>query len=165
MKLINYILDEKIISENVEIFQNKKNNNLVLNLYNKYYYEESEEFITNYCHLMNTINFKSILVGGLGLGIIPFYLLNKGISDIEVIEKDKNLITIINQLGYLKNVVIHNDDVYKFKTNKKYDLILMDIWWYADSNFVNEKNIILSNYKNNINKEGKIYFPIINEML
>lgn len=165
MKLINYILDEKIISENVEIFQNKKNNNLVLNLYNKYYYEESEEFITNYCHLMNTINFKSILVGGLGLGIIPFYLLNKGICDIEVIEKDKNLIKIINQLGYLKNVIIHNDDVYTFKTNKKYDLILMDIWWYADINFVNEKNTILCNYKNNINKEGKIYFPIVNEMI
>lgn len=165
MKLINYVLEEKLVSDDVEVFQNEKNGNLVLNLYNKFYYEESEKFITHYCHLLDKINFKSILIGGLGLGIIPYYLKNKGVTDVEVIEKDKNLIKIINQLEYLNDVKIYEDDAITFNTNKKYDLILMDLWWYPDSNFNNEKNSIIKNYENNLTDNGKIYFPIIDELI
>ncbi len=165
MKLIDYTLKQKIISEDVEIFQNEKNGNLVLNLYNKYYYEESENFINDYCHFIKEINFKNILIGGLGLGIVPFYLSNQKIYEIDVIEKEEKLIKIINDLNYLKNVTIYHDDVFTYKTDKKYDLILMDVWWYADSNFINEKNNIIENYKNNLTEFGKIYFPIIDEIV
>jgi spermidine synthase len=165
MKFINYYLHEKLISNNVEIYPNPINEKLTLNLYDKFYMEESKEYITHYCHKLSDISFNSVLIGGLGLGIIPYYLINNNFNDIEVVEIDSNLINLINKMGYLPNAVIHNYDATTYTTFKKYDLIIMDIWWLPDDTLNKEKDIIINNYSNNLNSNGKIYIPIIDELI
>lgn len=165
MKFINYNLKEKIVSNNVEIYPNNINGKITLNLYNKFYMEETENYITHYCYRLKELAFNNVLIGGLGLGIIPYYLINNNFNDVEVVEIDNNVINLINQMGYLPNVMIHNYDATNYETFKKYDLIIMDLWWLPDDKFKEERDIIINNYANNLNLNGKIYIPITDELI
>jgi spermidine synthase len=165
MKFINYNLKEKLVSDNVEIYPNDVNGKITLNLYNKFYMEESENYITRYCYRLQELSFNNVLIGGLGLGIIPYYLINNNFNDIEVVEINNNVINLINQMGYLPNVIIHNNDATTYTTFKKYDLIIMDLWWLPDDKFKEERDTIINNYANNLNLNGKIYIPITDELI
>ena len=129
-------------------------------------------YIFNYANGLLDVEFNSILVGGLGVGIVPY--LSQDFADVDVVENDQDVIDIVSQLGHLKeNVNIINDDLYTFVPNKTYDVILLDIWhevltegnnvrkleWW---DFLNEEKCdeMISKYLPYVNEEGFIYIPI-----
>lgn len=107
---------------------------------------------------LNIFNFNSILIGGLGFGLLPYYIENNtSANSIDVIEKNLDVITATTQFGHLKNTNIVHHDFLTYTTDKKYDLILVDLWWTFPTN--EEVDTIVSNYTNNLNENGSIYFP------
>ena len=78
----------------------------------------------------------NVLVLGLGLGYYLFHILNKKeVLSVDVVELDKNVISLFNK--YLKNKfpnlhklhIIQADAIEYLKTNKKqYDYVFADIW-------------------------------------
>lgn len=76
----------------------------------------------------------SILVNGLGLGVLLKALLGKpDVTDITVIEKSNDVIKLVSET-YLKDnrVTIINADAFEYKPpkDKKYDAVWHDIWDY-----------------------------------
>jgi hypothetical protein len=74
----------------------------------------------------------SVLVNGLGLGVLLKALLNKPeVTEITVIEKSPDVIKLVSPT-YLtdERVIIINDDAFTFKPpkGKKYDAVWHDIW-------------------------------------
>lgn len=164
MKLINYKLSEPILHGNVSVI-NKGNTDIILfGIDDKYWLIDDVNYINSYCYQMFNFDFNSVLIGGLGMGLIPYYMLNNMTEDIDVIEINSNVIDVVNQMGHLGNINIINNDVLIYKPTKKYDLIIMDLWWLTDGVFESQKNNIISNYLNSLNDGGKLYFPITDEI-
>lgn len=127
-------------------------------------YTDSNYFMNVYGKRINKITNKNILFLGLGLGLMPFSLQNTN-NNIVIIEKDKNLISIINSYGYLgNNVHIIQGDVFDMRLetilSNSFDLIVSDIHYYCNSNYYNDKDLIINNYNDNIITNGSIYFPV-----
>lgn len=129
-------------------------------------------YIFSYANGLLDIEFNSILVGGLGIGITPYLCQN--FADVDVVEIDKDIIDIVSQLGHLnQNVNLINEDLYTFTPNRTYDIILLDIWhevlteennvrklnW---SDFLNEEKCdqMIEKYLPYVNEGGFIYLPI-----
>lgn len=80
--------------------------------------------------------FGHVLVLGLGLGYYLFHILNKKeVKSVDVIEKDKRIISLfnkylINKFPHLEKInIIHDDALNYLKNNKKkYDYVFSDIW-------------------------------------
>ena len=102
-------------------------------------------------------SYNSVLVGGLGLGLIPQYLHTQGKS-VDVVEIDSELIDYVDFIDSSINVI--EGDIYTYNTSNKYDLIIVDLWW-DESEITDEmKSNILSNWSDNINPGGKIILPV-----
>ncbi len=166
MKVIDINIDEPITIENVTISKRKNSDIIYLNINNLYYVENNDAYIVGFFHKIKQLNFNSILICGLGLGLLPYHCKhNLQISNIDIIEINSNLITLINQLSYLNGISIICDDALSFISDKKYDLIVGDIWWNTQNNFETEKNIFIDTHINNLNTDGKIYIPITQEII
>jgi spermidine synthase len=115
---------------------------------------------------MNTLykdfTFDTVLVGGLGLGLIPEYLkTQENCSVVDVVEINNELISWVNSEGFLDNTInIIEGDIYSYSTSNKYDLIIIDLWW--DENEISEQNKtdLLANWSDNLNVGGKIILPV-----
>ena len=107
-----------------------------------------------------TGEYKTALVVGLGLGIIPQWLANEKGAIVDVIETDSELVEVINTLGYLsENITLSVDDAFNYKQDKEYDLIVFDIWF--------EKEKVTEEVQLELNKKYKakqIYYPLINKL-
>lgn len=101
--------------------------------------------------------YKTALVFGLGLGVIPQWLANDKGATVDVIEKDEELVQVVNILDYLSdNVSISVGDVFNYKQKKQYDLIVFDIWF--------DKEEIAEEVQIELNKRYKanqMYYPLI----
>lgn len=165
MELINYTLPSILTSGNVvvEVLRGE----LSLSLDQTYYIGNREDYVTGYCSGLFTLPFNSILIGGLGLGLIPYYLSsNYENKEIDVLENNAGVINVVNQMGYMPSeVTIIEADALSHTTTKQYDIILMDLWWFYDEVFSNDKAAILSNYSTNLTQNGKFYFPISREII
>ena len=129
-----------------------------------YYLTDFIVYATNFCKL-TSFKFNSILIGGLGLGIAPYFLENKtNVVDIDIVDNNMNVITAIHKMNHLKKSNIIYSDFFTYKTEKTYDLILVDLWWIKGLNFEDEKKKILDHYHDNVNQYGGIYFPITDEL-
>lgn len=137
-----------------ELWYNIDNNNIIIGT------DDFNNFQNFYKDILN-LKFDNILVGGLGLGVVP-YLHQNTVNKIDVIENDLDNISLIKELNYLNNKVnIIYDDVFNFTPTKKYDLILMDIWSVYDIPLIStETNILFEKYKISATN-NKIYFPIL----
>jgi len=132
-----------------------------LNLYNKdnkLISDDLSTYITWFTPELLDKQFNSILVGGLGLGLIPF-VVQDFCEVIDIIEKDKNIIDINKELNTLDSKVnIIQDDIFTFQPAKMYDVIVMDIWYTQISeDIVNSLNLIYSPF---LNEGGFLYYPI-----
>lgn len=165
MKLINHNLTQTLTSGNAKV--EMINDVLSFSLDDTYYVDDRATYITSYCYRLGSLSFDSVLVGGLGLGLIPYHLKNNlNITDIDVVENNSGVVSIVNQLGYLnESVDIITADATSYSTVKTYDLIVMDLWWFDDETFINEKQAILNNYSSNLTANGKFYFPLIDEII
>jgi len=162
--MINKILQNSITSNNVKIYM--ENDKLNFSINDTHYLTDDINYPKQFCHRMFDFNFNSILIGGLGLGLIPYYLENyKSISTIDVIEINQDVINTAIQLNHLKNTNILLGDVYSQIVKKKYDLILLDLWWLPEElNETNRMNLI-HKYERNLTQTGKLYIPINDEII
>lgn len=115
-------------------------------------------YITEFTPELLDKDFSSILIGGLGLGIVPF-VVQDFCTTVDVLEINTDVININQQLNVLDSKVnVIEGDVFTFQPTKKYDVIVMDIWYKPISeNIVNELNSIYFQF---LNDGGFIYYPI-----
>ena len=114
--------------------------------------------------LYDNVSFDKILIGGLGLGLLPEYAKSiKKSTVIDVIENNKELIDYVNFINSDINII--EGDMYTYDSDKKYDLILVDLWW--DETEITEKNKtdLLTNWSDNLNEGGKIILPVSGQSL
>ena len=87
------------------------------------------------------LSYDKVLVGGLGLGLIPEYLKTvDNCSVVDVVESN------------------HTPD-------KKYDLIIIDLWW-KESDITEEiKNTLKTKYLSHLNTDGRLVLCLLPEEL
>jgi len=76
-----------------------------------------------------TSSYQNVLVGGLGLGVIPQWFASQG-TNVTVIEQDQQLIDEVVSQGYLSSSIsIIQGDIFTHVDTGSYDMILFDIWF------------------------------------
>lgn len=160
--LLDSIIKNKIESENFILEKNLKSQFWQLKSKRESMYNilsiDTVDMVTKYAKKLINNNFNSILISGLGLGIIP-YLCQDQTEIVDVIEIKNEVINLTSGIGHLKsNVKIFNEDINNFVPSIKYDIILFDHWMVSTT----EKEIDLLNYKfsNFLNGTGFITVPV-----
>jgi len=112
--------------------------------------------------LYKDFTYDKVLVLGLGLGLIPETLkVEKGCSVVDVVDNNQELIDYVNYLNKDINVVKHNALTYT--PTKKYDLILVDLWWGHEDITEEILNNIENNYKPYLEESGRILIPVLHK--
>jgi len=114
--------------------------------------------------LYDGFSFDKILIGGLGLGLLPEYAKSvKNCSVIDVIENNQELIDYIDFLESPINIV--KGDALSYTPSKKYDLILIDLWWEEEDITQEIQDNIKNNYNSHLETGGKIILPVAEKEL
>lgn len=162
--MFNITLENKIQRGDVKVIQDGSNLKMTIGE-DKYSIIDKIGYITGFCKRLKNFEYNNVLILGLGLGIIPYYIENNTeVIDIDVVEINQNVIDVTSSLNHLKSTNIIHHDLYTYKTDKKYDLIIADMWWNIPPDFRSRVIDIKINYKNNFNNGGVIYIPLINSM-
>ena len=120
-----------------------------------------------YKNSFDGFSYDTVLVVGLGLGLIPYELSEvNGCSKIDVLEIDQEIIDYTISSGHLNSDInLIQGDIYNYTTIETYDLIIIDTIWYehemTDENYELLENRLLPN----INTGGALYVPIKNKWL
>jgi len=104
--------------------------------------------------------YDSVLIAGLGLGVLPF-IFQKDNCKIDVLEVNDELIKTITSFNYLQKVNIIKGNALNFTPIEKYDLIVLDIW--SDDSYEgihHEIHSCVQNYSKNLKPDAFIYVPI-----
>lgn len=118
---------------------------------------DAPDYITEYASELLDVEFDSILIGGLGLGVVPYVV--QDFAQVDAIEIDQNIIDIVKELGHLgDNVNIINDDIFTFSVEKTYDIILIDAFYEPLSE--ETVTVLEEKYMPHINVGGFLYIPI-----
>jgi len=108
--------------------------------------------------------YDKVLVGGLGLGLVAEYLrTEKSCSVIDVIENNQELIDYIDFLESPINII--KGDALSYTPSKKYDLILIDLWWEEEDITQEIQDNIKNNYNSHLETNGKIILPLLEKEL
>lgn len=115
--------------------------------------------------LLTENQYPDVLVSGLGLGVIPQWLASEKSSRVDVIELNQELIDAISGMGYLNaNVNIIQSDIYQYTTEKQYDLIYLDHWFFPDKDYTNQRTQLINTFSGNKKTNGSVIFPIMKEI-
>jgi hypothetical protein len=115
-------------------------------------------YITEFTPELLDREFTSVLVGGLGLGVIPF-VLQDFCTTVDVVENSTDIIEISTELGLLNSDVnIIEGDIFTFQPTQTYDIVVMDIWYRPTT--VEEVETLNFIYLPFVNEGGFIYYPI-----
>lgn len=118
---------------------------------------DNPNYILGYARELLDIEFDSILIAGLGLGVMPYVC--QDFAQVDVVEIDENVIDLAKKLGHLnENVNIIHDDILTFSVEKLYDIIVLDIWWLAPLERISDK--LIEKFLPNLKDGGFIYIPI-----
>jgi len=110
--------------------------------------------------LYNDFTFDKILIGGLGLGLLPEYAKSvKNCSVIDVVENNQELIDYVDYLESPINII--KGDALSYTPSKKYDLILIDLWWEEEDITQDIQDNIKNNYNSYLEDNGKIIIPLL----
>ena len=110
------------------------------------------------------VTWGDILVLGLGLGVVPEYIKNvKTPTSIDVVEEDQEIIETIDYINSDINLINH--DEWSYNTNKKYDIVIADLWAEPDDISEDHKTALENNYKINLKTGGKIIIPISGDVI
>jgi len=97
-----------------------------------------------------------VLIAGLGIGLILIPLFkNPKVKSITVIEKEKDVIDLVENQLNLEKVKIQQEDIFTYVPNKKYDTIYFDIWPTIGDNFY-EMSELLEKFLPFLTNEGWI---------
>ena len=110
--------------------------------------------------LYKDFTFDKILIGGLGLGLVAEYAKSvKNCSVIDVVENNQELIDYVD---YLESpITIIKGDALSYTPSKKYDLILIDLWWKEEDVTQEIQDTIKNNYSSHLETNGKILIPLL----
>ncbi len=110
--------------------------------------------------LYKDFTFDKILIGGLGLGLVAEYAKSvKNCSVIDVVENNQELIDYVD---YLESpITIIKGDVLSYTPDKKYDLILIDLWWEEEDVTQEIQDNIKNKYSSYLETNGKILIPLL----
>jgi len=104
--------------------------------------------------------FGDILIGGLGIGLIIFPLLdNDVIKSITVVEKYEDVIKLVaSQISFDKRLTVINDDIFLHTPQCQYDCIYLDIWSFINEDVYLEMKSLKKRYQKHlkINKDSFI---------
>lgn len=167
--LSSYITEPKY-STNYQIVQYPNRNYWALttktdNFYSSnttIYSEDVLANITTYCKELLNINFNSILIAGLGIGVVPHVVKYKSIcSTVDVVEISQEMIDLVGPVGYLEGVSLINADAFNYVPTKMYDIILLDIWTCdCDPLLPTQLPTLINRYLPYLNTGGFVYAPI-----
>jgi hypothetical protein len=156
--IINTQLELPIELNGYEIRHNKGGKYLGLYGPNNFIFVTDEvHYILEYSKELLDIEFNSILIGGLGLGVMPYVC--QDFATIDIIETNQDIINIASQLNHLNtNVNIIQGDFTTFTPTSTYDIIVTDIWYQG---LTEEQNTqIIDHYLLYVNEGGFLYIPI-----
>jgi spermidine synthase len=141
--------------KNIYQFIDKSKN--IGNIYN----EDNLHYMKYFYRKLFEMNFDSILISGLGVGIVPLICQNTT-NIIDVVEVDKEIIDFVSGFNHLQsNVNIINGDINYFTPTRQYDIILFDHWGKGASQI--EKNNLTTTFQGFLNPNGILTFPIIEQ--
>ena len=104
-------------------------------------------------------NYENVLVLGLGMGLLPQYI-KENKSFVQVIDVIDNNQEVIDYVTFIDNSInVIKADAYTYTPDKNYDLIIADLWWHNQITGEMKDNL-KNHYWDNINYNGRIYFPI-----
>ncbi len=156
--ILGKILEKPLTVGNYTIKNNSQLNYLELHNVEGELVSDLASYITEFTPELLDKEFDSILVGGLGLGIIP-YVVQDFCTTIDVVEINPNIIGINQELSVLNSKVnVMEGDIFTFQPTKTYDVIIMDIWYRPISEEMIET--LNSIYFPFLNEGGFIYYPI-----
>ncbi|MCP6727390.1 MAG: hypothetical protein KJI69_05275 [Patescibacteria group bacterium] len=100
--------------------------------------------------------FGSVLIGGLGLGLILMAIQSKKeVKSILVYEKEKEIIDLIEKrLPLNKKVTILNENIYDVAPKAGFDTIYFDIWNNICSDNYEDMKLLHRKWRNKLNKDG-----------
>lgn len=114
-------------------------------------------YILQYSPELLDIQFNSILIAGLGLGVMPYVC--QDFAQVDVVEINQDVIDLSKQLGHLNdNVNIIHDDILTFSVEKTYDIVVIDTFYQPLSSEMILK--LEEKYMPFINEGGFLYIPI-----
>lgn len=109
-------------------FRIQKQSGSVIFHYNESW-QYSDERYTDFCSDY-TGSYDSVLVGGLGIGVIPQWFAQEKNAQVTVIEQDQELIDEVVSQGYLSSSISFiQGDIFTHTETGSYDMVLFDIWW------------------------------------
>lgn len=165
MEFLDYQGKEFNVFKNngVTIMQFK--NNVFLNddkIYTKLFLGECDKCNPFYKDFFNNIKFDTVLVVGLGLGLIPQELIEiYKCSKVDCLEISQEMIDYTHNSGHLnKNINLIQGDVYKYSTSDMYDLIIIDTVWKEKDISDDQWDFLVEKYKSNLNSKGSIFAPV-----
>jgi len=99
------------------------NNGMRWMMHHKKNYREEKEMYSSY-----DLGYGDILISGLGFGILALWLANKpGVKTVTVIEISKEIIDLFIKNNKIPdNLIIINDNMITYQTDKKYDCLFLD---------------------------------------
>lgn len=116
-----------------------------------------------YKNSFDGFSYDSVLVVGLGFGLIPQELSQiDNCSKIDVLEISQEIIDYNNTSGHLdSNINLIQGDIHTYTTSEMYDLIIIDTIWSANEMTEEQWANIVTNLSSSLNIGGVIYSPIL----
>lgn len=98
----------------------------------------------------------SVLIGGLGLGIILLAIQDKvGITKITVVEKSPIVIKhILPKLPLGNRVNVVNADIFRYEPEEKFDTVYIDIWNHISYDNCSEMKELKAKYRKHLNRKN-----------
>ena len=159
--LLQNFISQEIITERFAIVKGPKDKWRLVDRtksFGNIYSEDNRDFIVKYAKRLLGKNFNSILISGLGLGVIP-YACQTTTAIIDVIEIDKDVIDITKSIGHIhENTNIIHGDIHNFIPQNKYDIILFDHWLTHAND--SEIDLLTQKFQIYLNDGGFLYFPV-----
>ena len=157
--IIGKVLESPLQSGTSKIEYNPAYNCLELyGVDNKVLVDDIPNYILGFTPELLDKQFNSILIGGLGLGIIPF-VVQDFCTTVDIIEINTDIINVNQQLNVLDSKInIIEGDIFNFQPTKTYDVIVLDIWYSNISEEIVET--LNSIYLPFLNEGGFLYYPI-----
>lgn len=152
-------LSDDLVKNGYIITKNPNFNHLFMfNPYGELVSTDNPHYILGYSPALLNVDYKSIFIGGLGLGVMP-YVSQDFCDIIDVVEINQDIIDLSKQLGHLnENVNIIKDDIFSYTIEKTYDIIVLDIWYNALSDKFTDE--LINRFLPFVNDGGFLYIPI-----
>lgn len=156
--VLGITLSEDLVNNGYAISKNPNFNHLFMfNPDGELVSTDNPNYILGYSTEILDVEFNSILIAGLGLGVMPYVC--QDFAQVDVVEINQDVIDLSKQLGHLNdNVNIIHDDILTFSVEKTYDIIVLDIWYNALTEELS--NQLIEKYMPFINEGGFLYIPI-----